>query len=269
VTIISLAGVMGGDERMVATQQLSQLHSSLDQLELEIKRELGGAFSTDDNRLALIQIVAVLNVGIAAYFGNEGSDETTLEWLLVIFALLFGLEMTVWGTLRGWSNAFADAKHPELQASCRLGLVVNLTALTGAVLLVVDRENSLLSNQNARTLSAFTVLLLITSNRKFGQMTLAFGRATTSVIPTVVAIFMVVLIYAVANIDLFGDQVQDPGTGKPYFDTFSRSLATTFRLFTGNWHDTMFQAAEVTTEAAQIWFTVYVFIISGKLPYSA
>ena len=76
---------------------------------------------------------------------------------------------------------------------------------------------------------------------------------------------MVVLIYAVANIDLFGDKVIDPISNKPYFDTFSRSLSTSFRLFTGNWHDVMFQAAEATTEGAQIWFTVYVFVISGDL----
>ena len=32
--------------------------------------------------------------------------------------------------------------------------------------------------------------------------------------------------------------------------------------FTGNWHDTMYQAVEATTEGAQLWFTAYVFVLA-------
>ena len=259
---LSAAGVMGGAERIQGTQELEQKQTALEGLKWEIKRDLGGKFSKDDDRLAMLQIAAVINVGIVAYYGNSGADQMALEWLLGICAILFGVEMVVSTTLRGCSKTVSDKRHPELQATWRLGAAVTFMALMGTLFLVVDPAHSVLSAQSARTLSAFTVFLLITSNRKFGEMTLAFGRATKSVIPTGVAIFMMVLIYAVASIDLFGNKVEDPSTGNPYFDNFSRSLATMFRLFTGNWHDVMFQAAEATTEAAQIWFTLYVFVIS-------
>jgi len=106
------------------------------------------------------------------------------------------------------------------------------------------------------------VLLVITYNKKFGRMTLAFARAAASVMHISIAILMVVMLYAVASMSLFSTNVIDPATGQPYFDTFSRSLVTMFRMFTGNWHDTMYQAVEATTEGAQLWFTAYVFVLA-------
>merc|ERR1712166_1556262 len=110
--------------------------------------------------------------------------------------------------------------------------VVILLANLGSSFLILDSDHNVLSSQDARTMSSFTVLLVITCNKKFGRMTLAFARAATSVIPTIVAIFMVVMLYAVASMDLFSTKVIDPSTSQPYFNTFSRSLSTMFRMFT-------------------------------------
>ena len=225
---------MDAADRIQGARELKGLESASAQLKSEIKCELGGAFSEDDDRLAFVQIGAILNVGVVAYWGHSTADQVNLEWLLVTFATLFGLEMAISTIVRGWHQTVRDKKHPELQTSWRLGAVVVLVGIVGAVFLVVDQEHVAVSAQTARTLSAFTVFLLITSNRKFGEMTLAFGRATKSVIPTAVAILMIVFLYAVASKALFGDKVEDPDTGLPYFDTFTRSLATMFRLFTGN-----------------------------------
>ena len=91
---------------------------------------------------------------------------------------------------------------------------------------------------------------------------LSFARAATSCAPVVVAIFLLVSIYALASKDIFHSKVVDPLTAQPYFDTFSRSFATLFRMFSGDWHGIMYEAAEATTEAAQLWFISYEFLIS-------
>merc|ERR1740117_2541873 len=103
---------MGGAERIQGTQELEQMQTALEGLKSEIRRELGGKFSKDDDRLALIQIAAVINVGIVAYCGNSGADQMALEWLLGTCAIVFGLEMVVSTTLRGWRQTVSDKKHP-------------------------------------------------------------------------------------------------------------------------------------------------------------
>ena len=165
---------MSNDERIQGVQELERLKTSSEQLELEVKRELGGVFSKDDDRLAVIQIVAVIVVGVVAFFGHPEEDNMVLESLLVTFAVLFGIELIVWTRLRGWDQTLSNNKHPELQAAWRLGALLNCIALAGAILLVADPGHSVMSDQNACTLAAFTVFLLVTSNRKFGEMTLAF-----------------------------------------------------------------------------------------------
>ena len=257
-----LQGVVPTDLRIVWSDRLQQLQSAYEQLDTEIKLELGGYFSPEDDRLAILQIAALLNVGAVAYLGNSGSDQVALYWVLVAFPLLFAFEFVfrVWS--HGLSQTLWDTRHPDLHAAWWLGAAAIATALIGSALLAFDRDHNWLPKQDARTLASLTVLLVIVYNKKFGRMTLAFARAAGSVIPIAVAILMIVILYAVASVDLFGNSVVDPGTAKPYFGTFSQSLTTMFRMFTGNWHDTMYAAAEATTEGAQLWFTVYVFVIS-------
>ena len=88
--------------------------------------------------------------------------------------------------------------------------------------------------------------------------------------PSVVLVFLVVVLCAIACKDAFNDevhesaatkmycnhcvwQVVDSETGKAYFDTMRHSLTTSFRMLVGEWHDAMFQAVEETTEATQLW----------------
>jgi len=163
---------------------------------------------------------------------------------------------------RGLQETLFDSKYPALQAAWWLGGGLTLFSLVGTALLQVDSNEAVMSTRNARTAASLTVLLIITYNKKFGTMTLAFARASGSVIPTLVAILMVVMLFAAASMELFSDKVIDPSSKKPYFDNYATSLTTMFRMFNGNWHDTMWAAAEATTEGAQLWFTCYVFILA-------
>jgi hypothetical protein len=93
-------------------------------------------------------------------------------------------------------------------------------------------------------------------------MFLGLARATQTAFPVVVSIFMFVSIYALGSKDIFGSTVVDPLSQTAYFDTFPSSLSTMFQMFSGEWHDIMFQARNDTTEGAQLWFTAYVFLMS-------
>ena len=223
-------GVLSSSGRVDATRQLEELRVALEPLSAEITRELGGTFSGDDDRLAVRQILALVEVAAIAHFGNPGVDVVVLEWVVAAFSILFGLEFAVWAHMRGWKNTLWDAQQPDLQSCWRLGAVVILTSLVGTLFLLSHQAHSLVSAQAACTLSGLTVLLVISSNRTFGKMVLAFGRASSNVVPTVIAICMFVLLYTVASLELFASKAVDPNTNVPFFDTLSRSLSTMFRM---------------------------------------
>ena len=226
-----LQGVMSYEQQVVSTEHLEKLEFAVKQLETEIKLELGGTFSEEDDRLALLQIAALVNIGVVAYVVNPGSGaDQFLEWMLGVFPVLFGIEFMIRVWVRGFANTLWDTKHPDLQAAWWLGAAVISLANLGCVLLVLDSSHSVMPSQDARTLSSLTVLLVITYNKKFGRMTLAFARAAASVMHVSIAILMVVMLYAVASMSLFSTKVIDPATAQPYFDTFSRSLVTMFRM---------------------------------------
>ena len=256
-----LQGLESAVARLESNKILRGFESTFRQLETEIITELGDSINEDD-RLAMLQIIALLNVGAVAYLGNPSSDQCALEWVLGAFPIFFGLELVshVWAT--GLKQTVKDCKHPDLQVAWFMGGATILVALAGTALLTFDFNHNVTSSQDARTLASFSVLLVILYSKKFGQVTLAFGRAAASVVPTIIAILMAVVMFAVASTDLFGDKVVDPNTSKPYFDTFARSLSSMFRMFTGDWHEAMGLAVTETTEGAQLWFTAYVFVMS-------
>jgi len=89
-----LQGVMSQGERLQSLQSLTQLKATAEQLETEIKLELGGSFSGKDDRLALLQIAALLNLGVVAYMVNPGSDRATLDWVLSLFPVFFAVVLS-------------------------------------------------------------------------------------------------------------------------------------------------------------------------------
>eukprot|EP00658_Telonema_sp_P-2_P001470 TRINITY_DN10544_c0_g1_i1.p1 TRINITY_DN10544_c0_g1~~TRINITY_DN10544_c0_g1_i1.p1 ORF type:complete len:336 (+),score=85.13 TRINITY_DN10544_c0_g1_i1:144-1151(+) len=160
------------------------------------------------------------------------------------------------------ATALLDPKAKDRGVSAWLSLVVTAVSLLGAAVLVMDPNRGLLSGQDARTIAAMSVLLLITWNRHFSRIFLAFFRAFRVSIPVVLAIVSIVILYALATEDLFRDKVIDPDTGKPYFDTYSHSMSTLFRMFAGHWQPIMEQCVTATTEAAQLWFSSFMFVVT-------
>merc|ERR1740117_1137117 len=92
-----LQGVESAVARLESIEMLRGLESSFRQLETEIITEVGDSMNEDD-RLAMLQIIALLNVGAVAYLGNPSSDQCALEWVLGAFPIFFGLELVshVW-----------------------------------------------------------------------------------------------------------------------------------------------------------------------------
>lgn len=215
-----------------------------------------------DGRLVTLQLFALLNLLAVAYFGNPHSNEQTLEWLLILFSLGFTSEFSIWGSRQGWRNVLVNDNDPEQQIVTWLSAMIICISFVGACLLLMDPDHDVIAAKDARTLTAFSVLLLITLHRQFGRILLSFCRAAATCLPVIVAIFFFVVIFALASKDIYGDTVVDSNTNTPYFDTFSRSLATMFRMFSGDWHGIMYEAAAVTTEASQLWFTAYVFLLT-------
>ena len=53
------------------------------------------------------------------------------------------------------------------------------------------------------------------------------------------------------------------GDGNGYFNTPGASLRTLFELFVAGWgYDIMFACSAATTEAAQLWFIAYIFLLT-------
>ena len=200
-------------------------------LEGEVEQELEARQSVADDRLYALQVLSLSNVFLVALFGNPSWNRQVLDSILVVSVGGFVTEFA----LQFWySSALWSPDLPELQVSCVMSFVVTSASAAGAVLLILNQGGDLIPMQDARTLSSLTGLLFITWNKHFSSMFLALGRAASTCVPVIVAIFMFVAIYAFATKDIYGDKVVDQLTGVAYFDTFPRSLSTLFMMFSGN-----------------------------------
>ena len=133
-------------------------------------------------------------------------------------------------------------------------------ALFGATLWIVDQDRSMLDESTQRTLAAFTVFLIITTNRHFSLMLRALSRATSTCGHIVLTICVFILVYAILSKDIYGGQVLDDN-GVAYFDTYWQSVLTMYRLFVGEgWHEVMMSTTAVTSDAARFWFFTFTFI---------
>ena len=92
-----------------------------------------------------------------------------------------------------------------------------------------------------------------------------FGQAAEQAAPSMILVFLVVVLWAAACKDAFNDEVVDQEMGEAYFDTMRHSLITSFRILVGEWNDAMFAAVGETTEATQLWFYGMAFMLSVLL----
>ena len=127
---------------------------------------------------------------------------------------------------------------PLLNVSEWLFVLKVVASLCGAILLVVDQDHQVIGAREARVLASLTCLLLISWNNEFTAILLTFKHAAKTGTPVVAMILLFVSIFALASRDLFGDKMIDEYTGDPYFDTFSNSIATCFRMCF-DWHGIM------------------------------
>ena len=231
--------------------ELCCLHSHEQKLEAEIQGELDGA--EEDARLTALQLLALINLALVAYWGNPGADHQVLDWILGSFSCLFSIELCH----KVWSKGLWNKTNPEMDSSSLMSSIVISLSLFGTLVLAIDQDHSVLGVRGARCLSSMTVLLLITWNKQFSSIFLTFARAATTCLPVISLVFFIISFFALASRDIFGDEVLDSYSGYPYFDTYDHSISTLFRMLLGLWHGVMYQAVGATTEAAQLWFTLY------------
>ena len=188
--------------------------------------------------LEVAQFTAVVNLGVAACYGSlKDSDSLEhskmFESMIVGFPILFAFGFLVVTWQWGFDWAFISSLHPSQRLARHMSLVVVIGALFGSMLLLVDTDYMVMSANCQRALAACSSLLVITSGRQFSRMIFSLSRAAATCAPIGIFVFDIVLLFAIASKDMFGDKVMDGDTGDPYFDTYTHSLSTMFRLFLG------------------------------------
>eukprot|EP00656_Telonema_subtile_P049577 TRINITY_DN6198_c0_g4_i1.p1 TRINITY_DN6198_c0_g4~~TRINITY_DN6198_c0_g4_i1.p1 ORF type:complete len:2110 (-),score=325.82 TRINITY_DN6198_c0_g4_i1:69-6398(-) len=253
---------LGDAGRGVIQHQMLDCRRTCTDSQVEINRQLGGSFSNYDARSAVLQLLALVNLGAVAFFGNPTASKVALDIVLVAFSVGFAVEFILWVRQNGVEKTMFDDRHVDMHVATRISVLAMCISLLGSLFLVLDQQGRGMPVQDARTLASFTVLLVITWNRKFGQIFLAFSRATATCMPIMLAIFCFIAMFALASKDVFPGTIVNPETKLPYFDTFGNSLATCFRFFTTHWHRVLNEIVINTTEAAQLWFTLYMVVVT-------
>ena len=165
---------------------------------------------------------------LSLYF--TGQSESTLDTLLCVFALAHWMELFLKFWRNGWREVMFCHQDPE-NLLCVWGTIGCLIpSLIGVVALLAD--DAFLSARMARFMAGLSCMCIFTKYPKFAKMiqTLFATLATSSAL--VSSLMAVICIYALVARDLFAEKAIDD-LGEPFFSTYSRSLATFFRLFVG------------------------------------
>jgi len=235
-----LLEVMGSEDRKVTEAELAEKQMILEDLDQDVSEELALTFDPGVRRLTIVQFVAILNLGVAACYGSLRDSHAhgythmdVFKYMVVSFPILFALENLLMLWLHGLENVFVSNLHPAQRLARRMSLVVIIGALFGSVLLLADKDHTVMNANCQRALASCSSLLIITSGRHFSRMILSLSHAAATCAPIAFFVFDIVLLFAIASNDMFGDKVMDGDTGDPYFDTYTHSLSTMFRLFLG------------------------------------
>jgi hypothetical protein len=251
-------------DRAELEAELHQLNLAREVEQYQVDQILASRSVGQIERLMVVQLVAWANLFVAAWYGCSSLNTdtaTALEWLLFLFPIGFLLEMVQETLVSGWRTIFLSHERPARQIARWSSVGLIGLGLLGA-LCRLDPDGSGMSRNTSRAIACFTALLVVTKNKAFDKTLLTFGRAVTKASPTVMAILVFVMLYALVSTDLFGYKVKD-GDGNGYFNTPGASLRTLFELFVAGWgYDIMFACSAATTEAAQLWFIVFVFLLT-------
>ena len=227
--------VMKPEDRAAATNEMQDKQAQLDKLEEHVASILSKTSRSGLKELEYLQFAAILNLGVAGCFGSLSTTDLnrTLECMIATFPILFAAQLACQVCSRGFHEVFVAATHPAQCLARRMSLIVVIAALFGAVLLLIDTDHTVMNGNCQRALASSSMFLIITTGSRFSRMILSLGHSIATCAPIAFFVFDIVLLFAIASKDLFGDKVMDGDTGHPYFDTYTHSLSTMFRLFLG------------------------------------
>jgi len=209
--------------------------------------------------MLVLQLSSLANLAVVAALADADwhGNKPLFKVLLGLFPLAWALEFVY---IMFYVPPLDEVQHPDKAVSQRASRLVLLSGVVGSVLMIIDNTHYFTSENTQHAFASATVFLFITRNLYFSRMVLAFCRVLVRCFSLITAIFMFMLLFCQASKDIFGDKVGDPD-GELYFDTNTHALITLFRLFTGNeWNETMLRATAATSEAALLWFFMYVFL---------
>lgn len=195
------------------------------------------------------------------------SFDNALDGLNVLFAIVFTFEMVMKLYGLGVYVYFSDAFN---RFDCFVVIVSLLTFMipsqyiSGAALTVF------------RIFRIMRVLRLAKSWKGMQKILIAMGHTLKTVVPLVILLFIVLYIFTVSGMFLFGgefelDEDERDCTESYYhyphcpprsnFDTFFWGFVTCFQIITGeNWNELMYYAIASTSWASIIYFIIVIFI---------
>jgi hypothetical protein len=247
-----------GNDNTNAAFDLKALEAAHSKLQEHVDEQLG---KSHDRYVIIVQLSSLANLAVAAALADADwhGNSSLFEVLLMLFPIFWTFE---YGYLLLNCPSLDALQHPDKAVSQRASVLVLLFGVVGSVLMICDQGHDLTSENTQHALASATGFLFITRNLYFSRMVLAFSRVLVRCFALVCAIFMFMLVFCQASKDMFGDRVADMN-GDLYFDTNSHSLITLFRLFTGAaWYTVMLRAAAATSEAALLWFLMFVFLFT-------
>ena len=112
-----------------------------------------------------------------------------------------------------------------------------------------------------RFLTGFGVVLVFARNPGFYRMLHTFNLALRATLPLITGMVVLMMIFAIMYHDNYKhDGVDDDGNG--YFEHYSKSLATVFRLLVGEaWHEVMFATSDSTQrQTTKLFFIGYIML---------
>ena len=213
---------------------------------IEHQKIMSRGFGTCEALLyCLFQGAAWSNVLVMSLYYTAEST-TTLDWLMVILASLPWIEQ-----MHLWCVGF------DTDGGTIMCLVVSLF---GLVSMLVHDEFKLLPMGTARFLTGFSTVTLFTKNMRFTQLMTTASTMGQLAWPLVGSLIAVTSLYALAAREIFKDNALDETTS-PFFDTYSTSLSTFFRLFVAEgWTDIMYSGTDATNTSARLFFMSYILL---------
>ena len=214
---------------------------------VEYQKSMTHAFGTCEALLHfLFQGAAWLNVLVMSLYYTVDST-TTLDWLMIVLSCLPWMEqINLW-----WCGFGTDS------GTCMCLLV----SVFGIFAMLVDDSNLLpMGTGTARFMTGFSTVTIFTKNLRFTQLMTTVSTMGQLAWPLVASLMAVTCFYALTARAIIKDNALDE-TDRAFFDTYSRSLSTFFRLFVAeDWSDVMYSATDATNTSARLFFMSYVLL---------